>query len=144
MTLRLKRSTLRLSCLSFLALFAGAMPARAQQTTENPRPTAEAQARARPARTNTHDDAPVVEANRIDTEINVDGRLDDPGWQRATPSGGIFTQIDPSEGDPSSEKTDVYVLYDTDAIYIGARMWDSSGEIRQRLGRRDSRARDSD
>jgi len=86
----------------------------------------------------------VVEATRLNTEINIDGLLDEPGWQRATPSGGTFTQIDPSEGDPSPEMTDVYVLYDADAIYIGARLWDSSGEIRRRLGRRDSQAQDSD
>ena len=146
MTLRRTRSALPLLSLSGLALLPCAVPAQAQQSTENRRPGAAAPAPepARPSRSDPHADAPVVEASRVDTEINVDGLLDEPGWQRATPSGGTFTQIDPSEGEPSPEQTDVYVLYDTDAIYIGARLWDSSGEIRQRLGRRDSRAQDSD
>ena len=148
MTLRLARSALRLLSLSGLALLPGAIPAQAQQRSENPRPGAAAPAqqpaREGPSRSDPHASAPVVEAARLDTEIDIDGLLDEPGWQRATPSGGTFTQIDPSEGDPSSEKTDVYVLYDADAIYIGARLWDSSGEIRRRLGRRDSRAQDSD
>ena len=146
MTLRRVRSALLLLSLSGLALLPCAIPAQAQQSTENRRPGAVAPAPepARPSRSDPHADGPVVEAAPLDTEINIDGLLDEPGWQRATPSGGTFTQIDPSEGDPSPEMTDVYVLYDTDAIYIGARLWDSSGEIRQRLGRRDSRAQDSD
>ena len=146
MILRLTRSALRLLPLYGLALLLCAIPAQAQQARDNPHPATagSAPARARPSRSDPHADAPVVEAVRLDTDISIDGLLDEPGWQRATPSGGTFTQIDPSEGDPSPEKTDVYVLYDTDAIYIGARLWDSSGEIRMRLGRRDSRAQDSD
>ncbi|HBN15898.1 MAG TPA: hypothetical protein DD407_12740, partial [Pseudohongiella sp.] len=31
----------------------------------------------------------------------------------------------PGNGTPTSERTEVYVLYDDDALYIGARMFDS-------------------
>ena len=138
------RNSLLVLSLSSLAIIACAIPAQSQQGNENPRPGTGTEEPARPSRSDPHANAPVVKVTRLDTDINIDGLLDEPGWQRATPSGGNFTQIDPSEGDPSPEKTHVYVLYDTDAIYIGARMWDSSGEIRRRLGRRDSRAQDSD
>ncbi|MSR36979.1 MAG: hypothetical protein EXR95_10140, partial [Gemmatimonadetes bacterium] len=97
-----------------------------------------------PRRTDAHEDAPVVAAARRDAQITVDGRLDEPGWRRATGAGGVFTQIEPSEGKPSPERTEVYVLYDDDAIYIGARLLDSSGEVHKPLGRRDSQAQDSD
>ena len=125
-----------------LAFLPYAIPAWAQQSNETAPPAAAAPAPA--SRSNAHSDAPVVKAARLDAEITIDGRLDERGWQRTTPARGAFTQIQPSEGDPSPEKTDVYVLYDDDAVYIGARMWDASGDISQRLGRRDSRAQDSD
>lgn len=54
-----------------------------------------------------------------------------------------FTQLDPREGEPASERTEVRILYDDQAIYIGARMHDR-GEIRTRLGRRDMPLGDSD
>ena len=34
-------------------------------------------------------------------------------------------QIRPGDGTPPSERTIVYVLYDKDALYVAARMWDS-------------------
>src|SRR3989338_3389998 len=50
----------------------------------------------------------------------IDGRLDDDAWQ-AAPGIGAFTQHEPLEGRPSTERTEVRILYDRDAVYIGAR-----------------------
>ncbi|MDX1582303.1 MAG: DUF5916 domain-containing protein [Thermoanaerobaculia bacterium] len=66
----------------------------------------------------------------------IDGKLGDEIWKSADPITG-FTQRDPDEGEPASEKTTVYVAYDEDALYIAARLEDS-GEITTRLGRRDN------
>ncbi len=79
-----------------------------------------------------------VKAVRIEGGITVDGKLDEPAWDKAPPHTG-FTQRDPNEGERSTEETHVHVLYDDDAIYIGARLKDSHPkDIKALLGRRDS------
>jgi hypothetical protein len=68
----------------------------------------------------------------------VDGRLDDAAWQGAPVMSG-FTQRDPDEGQPGSERTEVRVVYTDDAIFVGVRAHDSrAGEIRAQLTRRDA------
>jgi hypothetical protein len=79
-----------------------------------------------------------VTALRIEGGITVDGKLDEPAWSRAVPH-TTFTQRDPNEGEPVSEGTEVRVLYDDDAIYVGARLADTHPQsIKALLGRRDS------
>ena len=63
-------------------------------------------------------DAPVATAHRATGMIHVDGRLDEPDWA-AAPLIGPLTQREPLEGRPASEPTDVRVLFDEQAIYIG-------------------------
>jgi len=82
-------------------------------------------------------DQKVVEALRIDEPIVIDGRLEEKAWKRAGANG--FTQNDPEDGKPSTEKTDVWVAYDNKALYIAAICRDAEpGKIISRLGRRDS------
>jgi hypothetical protein len=85
---------------------------------------------------------PVSRAVRAVGRIHLDGRLDEPAWAQA-PVTDVFTQIDPLEGQPASQKTEVRVVYDDDALYVGARLYDS-GPITARLGRRDMPLGDSD
>ena len=59
-----------------------------------------------------------------DERMTVDGRLDEPVWQRAVPAGD-FIQIDPNNGTPATEKTEVRVAYDRDALYLGMTVYDS-------------------
>lgn len=68
--------------------------------------------------------------------IDVDGKLDDAAWATAT-AVSQFTQRDPREGMPASEKTEVRVLIGENALYIGARMTDKPENMRPRLSRRD-------
>ena len=84
----------------------------------------------------------VTRAVRTSDFIRVDGRLDDAAWQSA-PVTDIFTQLDPDEGKPASQRTEVRVLYDLSALYVGVRLHDS-GKIVGRLGRRDMPLGDSD
>ncbi|TVP55146.1 MAG: hypothetical protein EA351_11390 [Gemmatimonadales bacterium] len=65
-----------------------------------------------------------VRATRVEGPIQIDGRLDEPDWQRAEPTSG-FTQREPLEGQPALEDTEVRILYDDENLYIGARMYDS-------------------
>ena len=72
--------------------------------------------------------------------VTLDGRLDEAAWAAATPV-TTFTQQKPNEGAPPTEKTEVRFLYDDDALYIGARMYDSHGAagVTSRLSRRDGK-----
>ncbi|MCB1666342.1 MAG: carbohydrate binding family 9 domain-containing protein [Pseudomonadales bacterium] len=64
-----------------------------------------------------------VRAVRVDTPPVIDGKLDEAVWQLAEPITD-FHQIRPGNQTAPSEATEVYVLYDDDALYIGARMAD--------------------
>jgi hypothetical protein len=68
----------------------------------------------------------------------IDGRLDDEGWSKATPI-TEFTQIDPEGGQAGTQRTEVRFLYDNEALYVGARMYEKNGpkDIVTRLVRRD-------
>ncbi len=70
--------------------------------------------------------------------IVVDGKLDEEAWQSAVPASG-FLQSDPDEGRPATEQTEVRVLYDDRAVYVGLRLFDDHpDEITRRLARRDT------
>ncbi|MGW8268087.1 MAG: DUF5916 domain-containing protein, partial [Longimicrobiales bacterium] len=85
---------------------------------------------------------PSVHATRTSEAIHLDGHLTEEAWQLATPA-RVFTQLDPWEGEPATEDTEVYILYDDDALYIGAILTDSR-PVSTRLGRRDGFLMDSD
>jgi len=53
----------------------------------------------------------------------IDGILDEPSWLNAETASG-FIQEDPAPGQAPAQPTNVWVLYDDQAIYIGARMHD--------------------
>ncbi|HEY8470824.1 MAG TPA: DUF5916 domain-containing protein [Longimicrobiales bacterium] len=92
-----------------------------------------------------HPDPPrSVRAAARTTPIVLDGRLDEAAWQAAEPATD-FTQSQPDEGQPATQRTEVRFLYDDEAIWIGARMYDELGAagVRTRLVRRDREA-DSD
>ncbi len=82
---------------------------------------------ARAGQTNAaRDDRRTVTATRT-TEgerIALDGRLDEPVWMRAVPAGD-FIQIDPNNGQPATEPTEVRIVFDRDALYLGVTAYDS-------------------
>jgi hypothetical protein len=87
---------------------------------------------------------PVARAIRATAPIRVDGKLDEPAWL-AAPVHDKFRQIDPEEGQPSRERTEVRVVYDDEALYVGFRLHDREPQrITARLGRRDMQLGDSD
>ncbi|HUS99704.1 MAG TPA: two-component regulator propeller domain-containing protein, partial [Candidatus Thermoplasmatota archaeon] len=65
-----------------------------------------------------------IKAYPIKSPIKVDGFLDDPDWENAELITD-FTQREPTEGAPASEKTEVRILYDMDNLYIGVVCFDS-------------------
>ena len=58
----------------------------------------------------------------------IDGRLDEPAWASAARIDDLH-QVTPTEYAEPSERTEILVLYDDDALYIGARLYDSSPEL---------------
>ena len=64
---------------------------------------------------------------RIAEPIRLDGRLDETVYS-ATPAISDFIQQEPREGEPATEKTDVWITFDDRNIYISARCWDSAPE----------------
>jgi hypothetical protein len=104
-----------------------AEPAVAQQAPSTPGSTTAA-----PPRT--------MRAVRRTAPVTIDGRLDEAAWAAAEPSGG-FVQSYPKPGQPAPDQTEVRVLYDNDALYVGIRMFDAHPDsIAAGLARRDATA----
>ena len=87
---------------------------------------------------------PVSSASRITEALSINGALDEDVWQTATPLTS-FVQAEPFEGSPASENTEVRILYDDEAIYVGVILHDSdpSTSVRSRLEARPPRYRPS-
>lgn len=67
-----------------------------------------------------------IEATRLGAteRIRLDGVLDEGVWGRATPAAD-FRQIDPINGAPATEPTEVRVVFSANAIYLGVTCYDS-------------------
>ena len=59
------------------------------------------------------------------TPITLDGVLDEEVWQTAE-AATDFVQAEPHEGQPATERTEVRLLYNRDALYVGVRCFDAS------------------
>jgi hypothetical protein len=80
---------------------------------------------------------PAVTAVYRDSDVHIDGRLDEAIWATAVPA-TEFVQGEPIENAPAEQLTDVRVLYDESAIYVGAHMYDTRpSSIATQLVRRD-------
>jgi hypothetical protein len=64
-----------------------------------------------------------VRATTISERIRIDGKLDEPAWLLATPISNM-TQVIPKEGETPSEKTEIRVLVDANALYFGITCYD--------------------
>jgi len=66
----------------------------------------------------------VAQAARVDHAPKLDGTLNDPLWQQATPITN-FRQREPYEGQPPTERTEVRILYTRNEVYFGVICYDS-------------------
>lgn len=79
-----------------------------------------------------------MDAVRLDSELRIDGILDEPIWDQA-PYTDRFIQKEPVEGAPAVNDSRVWILYDDEALYVGAINFDVDPEgIARDLVRRDS------
>lgn len=76
-------------------------------------------------------------SQRFTEPVVLDGRLDDAAWQ-VIPVHSDFQQYSPVPGGAPSQHTEVRFGYDDNALYIGARMWDTAPDsILHQLSERD-------
>jgi len=78
----------------------------------------------------------IAHAVRVDHAPRLDGALDDPIWQQASPITD-FKQREPYEGQPATERTEVRILYTRNEVYFGVACHDSApnGAIATQLRR---------
>ncbi|MDZ7781189.1 MAG: hypothetical protein U5R14_14835 [Gemmatimonadota bacterium] len=82
-----------------------------------------------------------LRAHRRSGPITLDGRLDEADWEEAPIATG-FVQEEPFDGRAAMEETEVRVLYDDEAVYVGALLRDSDpSRIASQLTRRDETGR---
>ena len=78
-----------------------------------------------------------VEVHRISTPLNIDGKLDESVYANSIPAKD-FVQIQPYNGKPAMQPTEVYFFYDQTAIYVGAKLYDKPDSIFNYLTQRDN------
>ena len=70
-----------------------------------------------------------VRAVRLDHPLRVDGVLDEAVYQHIQAISD-FVQNDPDEGAPATERTDVWLLFDRNNVYVVARCWETRPDRR--------------
>jgi uncharacterized protein DUF5916 len=65
-----------------------------------------------------------VRAVRIQVPLKIDGALDEPLYANVAPISD-FIQQEPHEGEPATEKTEMWVAFDNDNIYVSFRCWET-------------------
>ena len=78
-----------------------------------------------------------AQAIKINRAPKIDGNLDDSAW-RAAPPITTFTQNFPDWGKPATKQTEVRIVYDNSAIYVGAYLYDDPAQVRRQLTARDA------
>lgn len=78
----------------------------------------------------------ITQAIKIEQAPQIDGSLNDPVWATAPALTG-FIQNYPNTGMPATIRSEVKVLYDNSAIYVGAYLYDAPSNIRRQLTSRD-------
>ncbi len=66
---------------------------------------------------------------RLAEPLRVDGRLDEAVYQQEQPVSD-FIQTDPIEGGPATEKTELWVMFDRENVYVAFRVFESQPERR--------------
>ena len=93
---------------------------------------------AAPVGMSSADPRPSIAATLRRDPISIDGKLTERAWSTATPITELHQQT-PDEGKAPTERTELRILFDANAIYVGARMYDTAGPagVRKLLVRRD-------
>ncbi len=71
---------------------------------------------------------PILRAVQLAGPLTIDGRLDEDLYRSVMPASD-FVQIEPQEGSPATEKTEVWLAFDRDNIYVTFRNWESRPDL---------------
>ena len=85
----------------------------------------------------TERELPSMSAHRTSEEIKVDGVFDESVWQSVEPIRELY-QIQPDQGEPATEDSEVRILYDDKKLYFGFIFYDEMDKIVANDMRRDS------
>ena len=66
-----------------------------------------------------------MRAIRLATPLRVDGQLDEPVYETVAPVSDFIQQL-PDEGARATERTDAWVMFDEENLYISGRCWDTA------------------
>jgi len=77
-----------------------------------------------------------LEAYKTSNSIKIDGVLDESDWNKAQMTSG-FTMRAPDPGNPASHDNEIRVLFDNQAIYIGALVKDNRDSMSMQMTERD-------
>ena len=77
-----------------------------------------------------------IEAKRIKQNIILDANFGEHSWHNANWTTG-FTQLKPVPGNKPSKPTEVAILYDQEALYVGVKCFDHPDSVSRVLSARD-------
>jgi hypothetical protein len=82
--------------------------------------------------------SPTFTVPRIEEQVVIDGRLDEPAWKAAARLTG-FWEYRPTDSRPASERTEVLIWYSPSALHIGVLAFDSEpNSVRATMADRDN------
>ncbi len=116
MRLRCQRFFTALLCLGLAAAPLSAQPNASRVGTDN--------AATASVMTRTPDGRVSVRVSRITERVTLDGTLSEAVYGRVAPFTG-FVQQEPNEGAPATEKTEAWIFFDDENIYVAARLYES-------------------
>ena len=65
-----------------------------------------------------------IRATRVATPLDIDGQLDESLYGSVTPVSD-FIQVEPNDGAPATQKTELWVAFDQTNVYVSFRVWES-------------------
>src|ERR1043165_5451097 len=81
---------------------------------------------------------PQTNAVRTNAVIKIDGLINEEAWKQATAISGLTEQRPtPGRAENPANRTEVYLLYDDNAVYFGGILHDKRDSISTQLGGRD-------
>lgn len=81
-----------------------------------------------------------LHTQRINTAPKIDGVINEAEWKLVNPVDS-FINNSPDFGKPATKQTQVWFLYDDEAVYVAAKLFDNPNEIRKQLTARDNEQR---
>ena len=118
-----------LTVLVFIHALCVPLTSAAQASVRAPAPTSDASVSVLPETIARNPNGAVtVRAVRLDAPLELDGTLDEAVYERVRPA-SAFIQIEPQPGEPATDQTEVWMMFDGDNVYVAARCFDADMDI---------------